>query len=105
MRSAITAASRVDSSRYTDRTPPGKAQSVILNALGIEADSFQHASAIFEVLGITVIAKRVGRTSVPEVHIREEGGYQRNKYGDYDGEVWSNSDDLDLSAINEWMAK
>lgn len=105
MKSAIEVANKVDDSRFDTRTAPGKAQQVILNALGIEASSFGHANAIFEALGITVIAKRVGRSSVPEVHIREEGGYVRTDYGDYDGTVWSNADNVNLSAIKEWMVK
>lgn len=74
-----------------------------MTALSIEAESFGHANAIFEAIGIQVVPIRQGRRLVPEVSIQRESGSQRNLDGDFD--TWdSNADGLDLSAIQEWMA-
>lgn len=96
-------AQTVNPNRYNAKTSPGKAQQIILDALGIQAQSFGHANGIFNALGIAVTPKRVGRRSVPEVTVVTEGGWQRNIYGDYDGATWSNADEVDLSAIKEWV--
>lgn len=89
---------------FNHKTPPGKAQKVILDALQVAAESFGHANAIFEKLGIQVVPVRQGRKSVPEVSIQRESGSQRNMDGDYDTWDYSNADGLDLSPIQEWMA-
>jgi hypothetical protein len=101
MKSAREVASKVDSSQFNKKTAPGVAQQVILNALGIDAESFGHANAIFDALGITVIAKRVGRSSVPEVIKRDLSGGGFNLDGE--GEAWDLTPDIDLSTIKEWM--
>lgn len=98
-------AQTVSPDRYNAKTPPGKAQQIILDALGVKAESFGHANGIFNALGISVNPKRVGRKSVPEVTTVTEGGWQRNIYGDYDGATWSNADNVDLSAVREWMVQ
>jgi hypothetical protein len=88
--------------RKTNNTPPGVAQSVILDALNIQADNFIHANVIFKALGITVIPKRVGRSSVPVVSLLDSSGGGIDIYGD--GDAWDDtSPDVDLSAISEWM--
>jgi hypothetical protein len=46
-----------------------KAQQIILDALGIEAECHAHASEIFKALGFAVEAIRQGRRSVPVVHM------------------------------------
>lgn len=62
----------------------GKAQDIILNALGIHATSFAHAEHIFAELGIVVKAVRVGRTSQPRVSARaaDRGGWNAGGDGE-----------------------
>lgn len=48
-------------------TPVGVAQGKVLNAIGKAAADWQEAEQIFSDLGITVSAKRVGRSSEPVV--------------------------------------
>lgn len=98
-------AKNVNSAPFNSKTAPGKAQQVILDALEIEAESFGHANAIFEAIGIQVSPVRQGRRSVPEVSIHRESGSQRNLDGDFDTWDYSNADGLDLSALAEWMAE
>ena len=84
--------------------PVGKAQEMVLKALGLTANNNGHASAIFTALGISVSTKRQGRTSVPVVARMETefGGW--NAGGD--GESWTISQpDVDLSALAQWMVE
>lgn len=88
--------------RVISKTPPGVAQQIILDALGIQANNFSHANAIFEAIGIGVGHKRVGRSSVPVVSKLDRSGGGFNLDGE--GEAWDDwSPDVDLSAIREWM--
>lgn len=102
MQTAKSIAEKVqDKYKYERQYPVGKAQQTILSALGITAHGASHADQIFEALGITVSAKRVGRKSVPVVK-RAGGGSAKTPYGDYD--VWdSPSENIDLTAIQKWM--
>lgn len=102
MKSPQEIASKIDSNRFHAKTPTGVAQQIILDALGIEAESFGHANAIFNALGITVLAKRQGRTSVPEVIKNDLSGGGFSNY-DGSGEAWDYTPDVDLSAIKNWM--
>jgi L-asparaginase/Glu-tRNA(Gln) amidotransferase subunit D len=85
--------------------PVGKAQGIILQALGrTDIQSWQEAEAFFARIGIVVNAKRVGRTSVPVVRLKETmaGGF--NEYGE--GEVYEiDYETADLSKIEQWIAK
>ena len=95
-------------SRY--KNVPGKAQSVILDALGIEADSSGHADAIFDALGISVSAQREGRKSVPVVRFLGDSTHARvaaaNLYGDYGDELPSlTSSGVDFTPVQEWFAE
>jgi len=81
----------------------GVAQDVILNALGIKAECFGHATEIFKALGIVVHAVRDGRSSVPVVKLIDETHSQQNEYGDYDIGMFKPSEGIDLSAIAEWI--
>jgi cyanophycinase-like exopeptidase len=82
--------------------PVGKAQQVILDALGIKAESHQEAERIFEEIGIVVVPVRQGRKSVPQVHRLETSGGGWNVGGD--GESYEVSyKDADLSKVVEWM--
>lgn len=92
----------VDRHQHSRQYPVGKAQQVILDALNIRnCNGHSHAQQIFDELGIVVSSKRVGRKSVPVVS-KTGAGSQRTAYGDYD--VWNSpADDIDLSAISEWM--
>jgi hypothetical protein len=88
--------------RRLNKMAPGKAQQIILDALGIEAECHAHANQIFKALGITVIAVRQGRRSIPIVHMASLEGGGLNREGE--GEYWNLTPDVDLSAIKEWMA-
>jgi len=101
MKTAQEIAEKVDASKFNRRTPPGKAQQVILCTLGVEAESFGHANAIFEKLGIIVMAKRQGCKSVPVVQRNDLSGGDFNRYGE--GEAWDLSVDVDLSAIQDYI--
>lgn len=92
----------VDQSQFNHRHAPGKAQEIILEALDIEAESFGHANAIFKALGFTVAAVRQGRKSVPCVHMGALAGGAMNRDGE--GESWDLAPDVDLSAIDQWVA-
>lgn len=88
--------------RRAGKTPPGKAQQTILDALDIQANNFSHANAIFEAIGIGVGHKRVGRSSVPVVSKLDRSGGGFNLDGE--GEAWDDwGPDINLSAIKEWM--
>lgn len=90
--------------RYLSKTAPGVAQTVILDALGIQANNFAHAKVIFQELGIDVGYKRVGRKSVPVVKKLDRSGGAINIEGD--GEIWDDwGPDVDLTAISEWMVQ
>ena len=79
---------------------------LVLAALDIDDAALNgqsHADQIFAAIGISVSSKRQGRSSVPVVE-KIGGGSSRNAGGDYD--VWqSPADDIDLSAIAQWMKK
>jgi hypothetical protein len=89
--------------RRLGRTPPGKAQQIVLDALGIEANNFAHANEIFTALGISVVPVRQGRRSVPSVRLLDTSGGAFNLEGE--GEAWDNyaAVDVDLSVLDEWL--
>lgn len=90
--------------RKLAKTEPGKAQQIVLDALGVQANNFAHAEAIFEALGIAVTPVRQGRRSVPQVSKLDRSGGGFNLDGE--GEAWDDwGPDVDLSAISEWMVK
>lgn len=90
--------------RRLSKTPPGVAQQIILDALGIQANNYAHACEIFKALGIGVGHKRVGRSSVPVVSKLDQSGGGFNIHGE--GESWDDwGPDVDLSAIAGWMEK
>lgn len=85
----------------TREYPVGKAQEIILNALGLEADSFQEAEQIFNNHGIIVVATRQGRRSVPEVYLLDTVAS-----GFAGGDGASNEirfKQFDLELIREWI--
>lgn len=103
MKSAKEIASKVvDKYQHSRQYPVGAAQQTILNALGVtKCNGHSHAQQIFDALGISVGNRREGRKSVPVVS-KIGAGAARNNCGDYD--VWNSpSDNIDLSAISEWM--
>lgn len=63
--------------------PVGKAQQVILDALGLRAGSFGHAARLFAAHGIVVASKRVGRASVPVVTVARGGSLRQAEDGEY----------------------
>lgn len=88
--------------RRLGKTAPGAAQQTILDALEVQANNYAHACEIFSALGIGVGHKRVGRSSVPVVSKLDLSGGGFNIHGE--GESWEISgQDVDLSAIAEWM--
>ena len=81
--------------------PVGKAQQIVLDALGITATGHSDATQKFDDLGIAVSSKRQGRKSVPVVSEKGEGS-QRNYGGDFD--TWdSGASKATLSKLSEWM--
>jgi len=83
--------------------PVGKAQQMVLQALGKKAQTFSEATAVFEQMGIVVSSKRQGRESVPVVIVKARMGGGWNAGGD--GESWREYPDVDLSAIEQWIQK
>lgn len=67
--------------------PVGVAQQRVLDILGKQAASWQHAERIFEEHGIVVRGKRQGRTSAPQVWERERdrGGWNPGGEDGYSG--------------------
>ena len=82
--------------------PVGATQAKVLTALGLTAENFDHANAIFDRIGIVVSSKRVGRTTEPVVTLRDRVGGGFNEYGE--GETWDiPTEDVDLAPIKQWM--
>lgn len=81
--------------------PVGKAQQIVLNALGITGiQTWSGAEATFEDLGIIVRAQRVGRSSEPRVRRRNTAGAAANLGGDYDTwDAWDNLTDEQRAAL------
>jgi len=84
--------------------PVGKAQQMVLDALGLYAENFTEANEVFEKHGISVSSKRVGRRSEPVVmRISSEVEAQANYGGDYDIGEEVDYIDIDLSPVAQWM--
>lgn len=84
--------------------PVGKAQKMVLDALGLSADGFTEANQLFSDHGLVVSSKREGKISVPQVHLKETNGGAFNADGE--GESWTVSyKNVDLSKIAQWMVK
>lgn len=82
--------------------PVGKAQQVVLNALGLTADGFIEANKIFADHGLIVGSRREGRASVPVVNLKETSGGGFNDDGE--GEAWEiEYKPVDFSKIAQWM--
>ena len=81
--------------------PVGKAQQMVLDALGLTAKDFSEANQIFEGLGITVGSKREGRSSVPVVTVKDRFGDGFNAARE--GVVYREHKDHDFSAIEQWI--
>ena len=87
-----------------DSYPVGKAQQMVLDALGLKASSFQEANAVFESIGIVVASKREGRSSVPQITVNGSVGGDFNAWGE--GETWEiETVKVDLSNVSQWIAK
>lgn len=86
------------------QTPVGKAQQQVLDALGLEANSWQEAKQAFEEAGIEVASRREGRKSVPVVSIhrnfRASGGWNPGGDGEY---VPARKPKIDLTPVKQWM--
>jgi hypothetical protein len=83
--------------------PVGKAQQIVLQALGKKAQNFSEATKVFEEMGIVVGSKREGRSSVPVVTVKNRWDSCRNSEGE--GEIWRAYEDVDLSAVAQWVKK
>ena len=81
--------------------PVGKAQKMVLDALGITATGHSDASRKFAELGLAVSSKRVGRSSVPVVKVLDRYAGALNQYGE--GETWKQYEDIDLTLIEQWI--
>ena len=86
--------------------PVGKAQQQVLTALGAPdtIQTWTEAKAFFDGLGLTVTAKRQGKTSVPVVIIKDRmgGGFTRSG----DGDTWTQYPNLtpeQSNAIAPWV--
>lgn len=89
---------------YGDEYPVGKAQQIVLNALGLRASGATSADALFEELGLVVRPVRRGRASVPEITLKSRyaGGWSAGG----DGEEWRAYGDLtaeQMQAIAPWL--
>ena len=83
--------------------PIGKAQQMVLDALGLTARDFGEAKTIFESIGITVGSRRQGRSSVPVITVQDRftGGFSAAG----DGFEYRQHADIDLSAVEQWVIK
>ena len=83
--------------------PVGKAQQMVLDALGLTADGSGDANRIFESLGLIVASKREGRKSVPSITVLDREGGAFNVDGE--GETWQQYPDADFENIQQWTEK
>lgn len=82
--------------------PVGATQAKVLKALGLTAENFDHANAIFDHIGIEVSSKRQGRETVPVIRLRETSGGAFNAYGE--GESWDlPAEYVDLTPVLPWI--
>lgn len=85
--------------------PVGKVQSIVLEALGLKANSFQHADRLFNQRSISVSSKRVGRSYVPVIK-KFVGVVTGSSMDDtYSGETYQTIalTDEQRTAIAQWM--
>lgn len=92
--------------QYGDEYPVGKAQQIILDALGMTASGATSANELFEELGIIVRPVRKGRQSVPEVTLKNRyaGGWTPGG----DGDEWRAYGELtaeQMQALAPWLVK
>ena len=81
--------------------PTSKAQDQVLAALEITATGYGDAERKFKALGLNVIAKRVGRKSVPSITMMDT-----QVGGMHDGDGWSDTvefESVDLEKISQWI--
>ncbi len=84
--------------------PVGKAQKMVLDALGVSIDTYDGAEAFFERIGIIVTPVRQGRKSIPSIKMRETVGGGFNAYGE--GETYEiDYQHVDLTPLQQWMVK
>ncbi len=84
--------------------PVGTTQAKVLEALGLTADNFDHANAIFERIGISVSSRREGRSTLPVIHLTDHTGGGFNAYGE--GETWEIPvEEIDLTPIEPWIVR
>jgi len=83
--------------------PVGTAQQIILDALNLTATGHKDADNKFKALGLVVASQRQGRRSVPAITVlpRQGGGF--NAGGD--GDEWTEYDEIDTTAIEQWIVK
>lgn len=91
---------------YNDEYPVGKAQQIVLDALGMRAAGATSANELFETLGLRVFPVRQGRSSVPQIHLKSRyaGGFTEGG----DGDEWRTYGDLtaeQMQAIAPWLVK
>ena len=67
----------------------GKAQALVLDRLGVNCVCFGQANTFFENLGITVLAVRSGRRSIPKIIVNDTEGGGLNIHNE--GEAWNNA--------------
>ncbi len=88
---------------------PGKAQTIILEALELRADDNAEAETFFRLLGLRVVAKRIGRTTEPEVTVEARGRIEeRGGWAGGDGDTWlervgASLPIFDMTAIMPWV--
>ena len=84
--------------------PTTAAQKDVLSALGETAEHMDAANALFAAYGISVLAVRQGRSSVPSITFTAGGAF--NRYGE--GETWTTGDKsltaVQLTAILPFVA-
>ena len=85
--------------------PVGKAQQQVLDALHLQAASFQDADRVLAEYGLSVGSRRVGRVSVPVVRrlAAEEGGWELDGYSG--ASVTLTYKAIDLAPIAQWLAQ
>lgn len=82
--------------------PVGKTQKMVLDAMGVKKYTFDGAEAYFSEIGIVVRAKRIGRTTQPEITVKRSGsGFS----ADGDGDTWKLGNDVDLTSISQWIVR
>lgn len=85
--------------------PVGKAQQMVLDALGLTATGSSDANAQFEKIGIVVTSKREGKSVIPQIVVKDrtDGGWDNGE--GYSFTAYRKLTQSEFKAIEQWIVK